>query len=136
MYFTDFNSFVIFFGSLAGVGALITCLVNIGKTVGWIKNGQAQTYVIGFNLAGLVGLFVLGVVKPDVNIQGLDAQAGQIAGILMLVFGFIWQNFASKFIHNQVLSGTPVIGMSYTAQAEADKAKAFANVIAQRASPS
>jgi hypothetical protein len=135
MHFTDFNSFVMFFGSLAGAGALITCIVNICKTVGWVKDGQAPVYVVGFNLVGLVALFVVGVIRPDVNIQGLDTQAGQIAGILMLVFGFIWQNFASKFSHDKVLKGTPVIGASFTYQAELARIKAFAHVIAQRATP-
>ena len=93
MHFTDFNSFVIFFGSLAGIAAFITCLINIGKTVGLVKDGQASDYSLGLNLLGMVILFLVGVAKPDVNIQGLDSQAGIIASVLMLVFGYFWQLF-------------------------------------------
>ena len=132
MHFTDLNSLVIFFGSLAGVGAFISCLVNIGKTVGLVKDGQAQTYVVGLNLLGLVVLFVIGIVKPDANIQGLDAQAGTLASLLMVVFGFVWQLISSKLTHDKVLKGTPLIGTSFTIQAELAKAKAFHTIIEQR----
>ncbi len=132
MHLTDFNSFIAFFASLAGTGALITCLVNILKTVGLVKDGQAPSYVIGLNLLGLIVLFVVGVIKPDVNIQGLDQDAAQIASILILVFGFVWQLVSSKFTHDKVLKGTPVIGASYTYQAEAARIKSFAQEIARR----
>ncbi|MDR3575347.1 MAG: hypothetical protein P4L50_15915 [Anaerolineaceae bacterium] len=132
MSFTDFPTFAVFFASLAGIGALITCLINILKTIGLVKDGQASTYSVGLNLLGLIVLFVLGVIKPAVNVQGLDQSAGQIANILVLVFGFIWQLVSSRFTHNNVLKGTPLIGTSYTIQAELAKAKAFEQQIIQR----
>jgi len=54
---------------------------------------------------------------------------------LMLVFGFLWQNYFSKLAHDKVLKGTPVIGTSFTDQARAASIKAFAQQIAQRTTP-
>ena len=118
MQFTDLNSLVVFFGSLAGIGALIACLVNIGKTIGFIKDGEAPQYVILLNLLGMLVLFVIGLVKPAFNFQGLDAQAAQVATILMILFGLFWQIYSSKIVHDHILKGAPLIGTSFTLQAK------------------
>ena len=132
MHFTDLNSLVVFFGSLAGVGSFIAVLINIGKTVGLVKEGQAQAYSLGMNLAGLMILFVVGIVKPDVNIQGMDAQMGAVGSVLMIIFSFAWQLYSSKFAHDNILKGTPIIGASFTLLDEQAKAKAFEDEIARR----
>ena len=71
----DIGTLVATLAALAGVGALIAVLVNIGKTAGLVKDGQATTYVAGLNLLALIGLFALKVFKPDFDIGGLDTPA-------------------------------------------------------------
>ncbi|HSW63410.1 MAG TPA: hypothetical protein VLH56_08880 [Dissulfurispiraceae bacterium] len=114
--YPDFSSFLQSFLALGGFGGMVAVLINIGKTVGWIPDGRAPTVAVGLNLVGLIGLFVLGVVKPDIDIGGLDGQFDQIAVILTLVFGFVWQMISSKFTHTAV-RGATVFGTSYSVEA-------------------
>ncbi|MDR3572860.1 MAG: hypothetical protein P4L50_03280 [Anaerolineaceae bacterium] len=108
------------FGSLVGYAALVAAIINIGKKVGVVKDGNAQFISTILNLIGLVGLLLLRVFKPDLDIAGLDAAAGQIAVGALVVFGYLVQLAGSKFTHF-VLKGTPLIGKSFTLSAPAYK---------------
>lgn len=101
--------------SLGGVGFLISVLVNIGKTVGLIKDGQAQNWVTGGNLLVMVLVYAGGLIKPDLDMPGIDSTVGQVAQILAMSFSLIWPMIASKITHN-ALKGTAIIGKSYTAE--------------------
>lgn len=125
----EWNSLLTLFGSLGGIGALVAALVNIGKTVGWVKDNQAPTWVTGLNLAGLILVFVLGIFAPDMKIAGVDQFAGQLAIVLVTVFGFVWQILASKLTHS-ALKGTVLVGKSFTV--EATRAKSFQADLLQR----
>lgn len=98
---------------LAGVGALIAFLVNIGKIVGLVKDGTAQNWVAGLNLAGLVALFVLRVFVPSADIGELDGLAATIAQLGVLVLGLVTQLLGSKLAHASV-RGTWAIGKSFS----------------------
>lgn len=78
----EWNALLVLFGSLGGVGALVAALVNVGKTVGLVKDGQAPTVSTGLNLVGLVVVFVLGVVAPE-KIAGVSQYAGQFSEVLI-----------------------------------------------------
>jgi hypothetical protein len=117
-------------GSLGGIGALVAALVNIGKTVGWIKDGQAPTFMTGFNLLILILLFALGIFRPQADIAGADQIAGQLAVVLITVFGFVWQLISSRLTHD-ALKGVPVLGKSYS-QAQSSVMKAQASEYLQR----
>jgi hypothetical protein len=110
----DFNSLLVQWGMLAGFAALIAAIINILKTAGLIKDGQAQSYSAGFNLVGLAALFFLQVYRPDLDVGGLDGNAQQIAEILTIVFGYVVQLGGAKLAHS-VLTGIPGIGKSFTA---------------------
>lgn len=108
-------SFVEQLMALGGFAALIAVVINVLKSVGVIKDGQAGTWAAGMNLAGLIGLFVAGIVAPEFEVAGLDANMAQIAEILSLIFAFILQNWVSKGTHSVFSSGgVPVIGKSYS----------------------
>lgn len=98
--------------SLAGVGAGIALLINIGKTTGVVKDGQAQTWSAGLNLVGIVAVFVLKLVKPDLDWTFIDSQAQVLAEIGTLAFGFVLQLLSAKTTHAAVRN-VPVIGKSY-----------------------
>jgi len=108
--------------SLGGLGALVSVLVNIGKTIGWIKNDTSMNWVTGGNIVVLVVAFVLNMTGKIGLLPVIDTQAGQIAQIILLVFGFVWQMLSSRISHF-ALKGTAFIGKSYTV--EAVKAKSF-----------
>jgi len=103
---------------LGGFGALVAALINMGKTLGWIPDGLAPTISTGLNLAGLIALYVLGIVQPDLNIEQLDSVAGTIGQILALAFGLAWQLLSTKLTHEKALKGVPFIGKSYSAEKE------------------
>jgi len=110
-----FEQLISTFLSLAGVGSLIAVLVNIGKTVGLVKDGQAANWSAGLNLAGLIALFTLQLLGKAELVPALDSQAGALASVLTALFGFIWQLIVSIKTHN-TLKGTRVIGKSFSAE--------------------
>lgn len=111
--------------SLGGMGSLIAVLVNIGKTLGWVKDGQAPTVTAGLNLLLMAAVFGLGVFKPEFDWAGLDENAGQLATVLATVFGFVWQMVSSRLAHNAV-KGVPALGKSFSLEQQVEKAKAEA----------
>lgn len=119
------------FLSLSGVAALITVLINIGKSLGWIKDGQASNFSTGFNLVGMIALFVLNMLGMADVVPALNENAAMLANVLATVFGFVWQLWLSKIVHDNVLKGTKLIGKSFSA--EAAKAEAYEKKLLQRA---
>lgn len=114
---------------LAGIAALIAVLINVGKLAGVVKDGQAQTWSAGLNLAGLIALFVLRIFKPDFDIGIIDEQAAALANAAVVIIGYITQLLSSKLAH-LAFKNVPMLGTSFSV--EASKAKAFQADIARR----
>ena len=108
----EFGELLNQWAALVGVAALIAVLINVMKLVGVVKDGQAPTWSAGLNLAGLIALLVLKVVKPEFDPGEVDQQAGTLAEIGVLITGFVLQLLASKATHAAV-KGVPVIGTSF-----------------------
>ena len=98
-------------GALAGFAALIAFAINVLKTLGVVKEGEAPTYSAGLNLAGLVMLLVLKIYKPEVDVGELDVQVAQAVEVGVVVFGYVVQLLGSKLAH-EVVRGVPGIGKS------------------------
>lgn len=101
------------FAALAGAGALIALVVNVGKTLGVIKDGQAPTASLVLNLAGVAALIALQVFQPGADVAALDGVAGQIASAGVTLFGLFVQLYGSKLGHG-VVAGVPVLGKSHS----------------------
>lgn len=103
------------FGQLVGVAACIAALINVFKTFGLVKDGDAGRWSAALNLAALAGLVALRVFAPSVAVEQLDAQAGIIAQILLIVLGYVVQLAGSESFH-ALLSRMrlPLIGKSHT----------------------
>ena len=99
------------FSGLVGFAALVTFLVNAFKTVGWVKDGQAQNWVAGLNLLGLAGLLAINVFNPEMDVQALDAEIGQFTEVALVVFAYVVQMLGSKVSYLAV-KNVPVIGKS------------------------
>ena len=99
--------------SLVGFAALIAIVINVLKLTGVVKDGTAQTWSAGLNLVGLVGLFILRVVKPDLDVGELDKQVGAFSQVAVVMIGYISQLLASKLTHVAV-KNIPLIGASHT----------------------
>lgn len=103
------------FASLAGVSALVAVLVNLGKVLKIVKDGTANQWAAGLNLAAFVGLVAFGVFKPDLSMEILSGYAGQIATVLLFVLGFIMQITGSQSAYDQLKSASiPLISKSFS----------------------
>lgn len=108
----EFQDLFIMWGSLAGMAALIALVINVLKLAGVVKDGTAQTWSAGLNLFGLVALFVLQIVKPDLDIAGVDGQVMAFVNVATVVLGYVIQLLSSKLTHIAI-TGVPVIGKSF-----------------------
>jgi hypothetical protein len=103
------------FMALAGWGSLVAILINLGKTIGLIKDGVAPKVNLVLNLAGFVvlaGLGLFNLITPEY----FDQVAGAVAAMLTAVIGLVTAYGAAAKTHG-ILSGAglPVIGKSYSA---------------------
>lgn len=101
------------FGSLVGVAALVTVLINILKALGVVKDGTAGQWSAVLNLIFFGVLVYFGVFQPQIATQVLDGYAGQIAMILVFVLGYLAQIFVSPAVHTQLKAmRLPILGAS------------------------
>jgi hypothetical protein len=98
---------------LSGVGALISALVNVLKTLNVVKDGTSQNWVTGANLVAMVVIFILQLAGKADILPVIDSTSGTVSQIIVLVFGLVWQLLSSKTTYN-VLKGTAVVGKSYS----------------------
>ncbi len=104
------------FLGLAGVSALIAALVNVLKTFGVLKDGQAPKVALVLSVAGFVALVAFQVFLPSVNVSGLDYQASLIAEKLVYILGFAVQMGLPALFHRFFVDAElPIVGKSFTA---------------------
>jgi hypothetical protein len=115
----DFSNLITLFLSLVGFAAFVSALINIGKTFGIVKDGDAATWSAGLNLLGLVALLIINAVWPDMDITVIDDQLTGIAAILTTITTYIVQLLSTKAAY-AALKGTSVIGTSYSLQESSD----------------
>lgn len=101
------------FLALAGFAALTAAIINAGKFIGLIADGQAPNVSIVINVVGFAVLVILRLFKPDFDVAGTDSVLATIATILTSVLALLSQLGVSKLINNG-LKGLPVIGYSYS----------------------
>jgi len=109
------NDLVLQLGSLVGWAALLAVLINVGKWIGFVKDGTAGLWSTGGNIIGLIVLFVLKVWKPDFDIGGLDGAAAVVAQLLNIVLSLLIQLGVSFGSNKMVKSlGIPVVSKSFS----------------------
>lgn len=99
--------------TLAGFGALIAFVVNVLKSLGLVRDGQAPTWSAALNLLGLAGLLALRVYAPQVDIVAVDEQVAQFVEVGLVVFAYIVQLLGSKVGH-AAARGAPLIGKTWS----------------------
>lgn len=101
------------FVALAGVATLLAVIVNIGKALGWVKDGHAPTWAILLNLITFASFVLTRLFVPEIDIAGADATAAELANILSAVFAFVVQLGVSKGA-NAIVRGAPLVGYSHS----------------------
>lgn len=114
----NISDLLVQFLALGGVAALIAVLVNLGKSFGLVSDGTADIWSTGLNLVGLLVLFVLKIVAPNISLPNVDKTAATIAQLLTLVLQLFFQFGVSKVAYASI-RGVPVIGKSFTLGAKA-----------------
>lgn len=107
----NFGELAAQWSALVGMAALIAVIINVLKLTGLVKDGNAQTWSAGLNLAGMSALFILKVVDPEIDLGKADELAGGFAQVAMLIIGYVSQLLASKATHLAVRN-VPFIGTS------------------------
>jgi hypothetical protein len=106
---------VLGFASLVGVSQLVAVIVNLLKVIGLVKDGTADKWAAGLNLAFFIALCAFGVFVPGLALEILDGYAGQIAMVLLFILGFIVQITGSQTAHTALSrAGIPLIGKSFS----------------------
>ena len=99
------------FTSLAGIAALISLIINVLKVFGVVKDGTAQMWSAGLNLAAMAILFALKIFVPDADITAVDQKISLLVPVLTTVLGYIVQLLSSKLTYFAV-KGLPIVGRS------------------------
>lgn len=103
-------------GSMTGMALVVMMIVNVLKYTGIVKDGTSQTWVAVFNAAAVAILFVLKVLKFNVDYVQVDTAITVIYNASIILINFFWANFASKFGYS-VVKNVPVIGKSMSTEA-------------------
>lgn len=98
---------------LAGLGGFVSIVINILKKVGVIKDGQAEQWYQGISLVVFLAVAVVYFIKVPVD----WTQVNEWLRLLTAVLGYVIQLLGGKVTY-AVTAGTPLIGFSYTKQAE------------------
>ncbi len=101
------------FLALAGWAALVAAVINAGKFLKLIPDGQAPNVSITLNVVGFAALTILRLFRPDFDVAGADVVLASVATVLTSVLALLSQLGVSKLINNGI-KGLPVIGYSYS----------------------
>ncbi len=103
-----FENILSIFLSLAGLGGLITMIVNVGKQVNLIKDGDAELWFGGLSVISFIAVAITYFTQQPVDWTQIDAWLEALASLIGLII-----QMASGKIAYQVLRGTPIIGYSH-----------------------
>ena len=99
--------------SLAGFAAFVSFLVNALKTFGVVKDGDANKWVAGLNLIGVIAVYATLIIFPKFDFSHIDSMLLEIAAVGSFLLSEILMIFGSKLTHLAV-RGLPLIGKSYS----------------------
>jgi hypothetical protein len=102
--------------NLGGFALFFAALFNAGKFAGWLQDDAAPKASLVFNSLTFIVLLVLQLSGRADLIPVIDKSAGIIAAIITSMFALYYQLWLTRKGHEDVLSGLPVIGFSYSAK--------------------
>lgn len=112
---------------IPGFALLATAIVNALKAFGLVKDGSSGVWLTGFNLLGVVLLFVAGALNLKIDSQVLSEQLRLVANALVAITALFGQNKISAEFWYPLLKRLklPVISTSFkeTPQDIVDKLK-------------
>ena len=65
--------------SIGGLGAFVSVILNVLKSLGVVKDGQTATWIIGLNLLSVVALYAARVSGLEIDIKQEDQALNLLA---------------------------------------------------------
>lgn len=100
--------------TLAGFALLGAAVLNAGKYLGWIKDGQSKEYTLIYQAVLFTGVLVAQLTGRSDLVPIFDEQAGAFALLINSVLAFALQLYGARLAHEQILAGFPLIGKSFS----------------------
>ncbi len=105
------------FSGLPGYSAMVSLVVNILKFKGVIADGYSARWVAGFNLVGVLAVYVATRFFPEFQLVPIDTVLMEIATVGGFIFAEVLMIFGSRITHEAV-KGIPLVGKSFTVDKE------------------
>jgi hypothetical protein len=99
--------------ALGGFGACVSALVGLGKTFSIVTDGNSATWITGFDLLGMIALYIAGVFKYPLDLVTIDAKFMLLAGVLVFAGKLVIALGGSKLFYAFV-RGTKLVGKSFS----------------------
>lgn len=100
--------------ALVGFAAFVSFIVNVLKFFGVVKDGTSDKWIAGFNLVGVLALFITLKFIPDFDVMPIDNVLGEIAVVGSAILSYVTMLLGSKLTYF-ASKGLPLIGKSYSA---------------------
>lgn len=101
------------FVALLGFAALVSVAINILKLAGVVKDGDSAKWVAGFNLAGVIALYVVSYFKLPVDVGAIDKTLLEVATLAGLILSYVSTLLVSKLTY-VATKELPVIGATFS----------------------
>lgn len=108
---TQFINGVLAMGSITGV---VVILINLGKSVGLVKDGDALLWNQGLHAAIYIVLILWFVIHPDVGLDQVDIMAQQVSQFGGSLLALVPLLIALGGLVNQGIRGFPFVGFSHS----------------------
>jgi hypothetical protein len=112
-----FETILVQFSALVGFAALVSVVINILKMFGVVKDGTADKWVAGFNLAGILTLYGLRLFVPDFDATSADSAMQEMALVASYIVSYVGMLLGSKLTYIAT-KDLPVIGYSNSSREE------------------
>jgi len=105
------------FVALAGVAALVSAVVNVGKSFYLIPDGQASNVSAVLSTAAFIALVYLKIFVPSVDVAALDKEAAAFASFMLYALGYALElGLPSKFHSFLKDASVPWFGYSHSTE--------------------
>jgi hypothetical protein len=102
---------------LIGTFALIALLINVLKWAGVVTDENAGRWSAAANLAVIIAVALIFKLFPSFDFVSVDAQLGEFARVVGVVFAYVVQVVGSKGVHVAMTQGLGIKAFSLTKQA-------------------
>ncbi|MBS4062721.1 MAG: hypothetical protein KG029_20165 [Bacteroidetes bacterium] len=114
----DLDIVLVIAGSMIGLQALFSLLVDVLKWAGVVADDTAGVWSAVFNLLGLAGIAVVLGFHPSFDYAAVDSQILDVVKVLGLVFGYIVQVAGTKGLHLFLVKGLGLRAFSHSGSRE------------------